>query len=59
MFSKVKTFFAEHRKVFVAAAGVILTIAAQQFPDSPYVTAAVAIATIFGVHQIPNQPPAK
>lgn len=58
-FAKLKLFFAEHRKAFVGAAALILTVAAQFAPQSQYVQAAVVLAGIFGIHQIPNKPPAK
>lgn len=56
--SQAETFFAEHRKLFVGAAALILTVAAQAAPDSQYIQAVVVIAGIFGIHQIPNRPQA-
>lgn len=56
MFQKVLTFFAEHRKAFVGAAGIVAVLLAQEFPANPYAQAALAVATIFGIARVPNQP---
>lgn len=48
--------YRKFRKTFVAALGAALFGLSEAYADNPWVQAAVAVATIFGVYQVQNAP---
>jgi len=42
------------RKTIIAACGAALWVVSTTYTDNPYVQAVVAVATVFGVYQVPN-----
>jgi hypothetical protein len=56
--SAAMTWIATHRKALVAAFGTAVTLGAGVWgTDNKWVTLAIAIATVLGVNQVPNQRP--
>jgi hypothetical protein len=53
-----KTLLTSHRKTAVALTGAVVTFLVHQFgPTSAYVLAALQLATVLGVYQVPNVTP--
>jgi hypothetical protein len=46
--------YRKFRKTLIAALGAGLFAVSQAYTDNPWVQSAVAVATVFGVYQVPN-----
>lgn len=48
--------YRKFRKTLIAALGAGLFAVSQAYTDNPWLQFAVAIATVLGVYQVPNDP---
>lgn len=51
--------YRKYHKAILATLGAALFAASEAYADNPWVQAALAVAAIFGIYQVPNAPDAR